>query len=200
MIPSIGISDFHRSFSRKECGNSYTTLTDEELISLVKNNWNERIPGVGESTTDRKVLVNVCTMELSPSVFFCPPRVPLKVGMPVKTEIVARQAGEDPYLQSHITFEDAKNWGFEEIPAKRVDVVCYSADALQENAGERSTNCDWEIVTILCTSGLVEPMEPLTMARNMLEMPGGTSGTYTAMEFASAIYFHRGRGIRVKGQ
>jgi hypothetical protein len=200
MIPSIGMSDFHKSFSRKDCGNSYTTLPDQALIDLVKANWSNRIPGAGELNIDRKVLVNVCVTKMSPPMFFCPPRVPLQVGMPVKAEIVVRQAGEDPYLQTYISFEDAEKWGFEEVTAQRVDVVCYSADALQENGGERSTDCDWEIVTILCTSGSVEPMEPLTMARNMLEMPGGTSGTYTALEFANAIYFHRGRGLRVKGK
>jgi hypothetical protein len=198
MIPSIGISDFYKGFSRKECGNSYTTLQDQQLIDLVKENWSNRIAGAGETNTDRKTLVNVCVTKLTPAVFFCPPRVPLQVGMPVKAEIVARQAGEDPYLQNFITFEDAEKWGYEEVPAKRVDVVCYSADALEENNGKRSTDCNFEIVTILCTSGLVEPMEPLTMARNMLEMPGGTSGTYTAFEFANAIYFHRGRGLRVR--
>jgi hypothetical protein len=85
-------------------------------------------------------------------------------------------------------------------PARTVDIVCYSAEALMENDGGRSTDCDWEIVTFLCTDeDEQEPMTPLTMARNFLEKPGGTRSVYTSREFAESIWHHASvRGIRVK--
>jgi len=55
----------------------------------------------------------------------------------------------------------------------------YHKDALLENGGERTTNCDWEVVAILASAIPNEPM-PLTMARNFLQKPGGTKSVYTA--------------------
>jgi hypothetical protein len=87
-----------------------------------------------------------------------------------------------------------------EVPAKRVDVVCYSAEALLENNGTRThLDCNWEIVCLLASTGEKEPMLPLAMARNYLEMPGGTKGEYTAKEFAEAIYYWSSkRGVKVR--
>jgi len=39
----------------------------------------------------------------------------------------------------------------------------------------------------------VEPMDPLTMARNMLEKPGGTYCDYSALEFAESVWYWAGR-------
>ena len=46
---------------------------------------------------------------------------------------------------------------------------------------------------LLAGAAETEPMDPLTMARNMLEKPGGTFVPYTAEEFALSIYFWSGR-------
>jgi hypothetical protein len=168
-------------------------LDPSEVVHLADVHWDKRRPGSGETDLSRKVIVPV-----PPEGFFCPPRTRLMPGMPVRAEVVTRQDGEDPYVQTFITPEDAKTWGVLETPAEIAEVVCYSAEALLENGGTRSTDCDWEIVTLLCSIGATDPMMPLAMARNFLEKPGGTKGEYTAQEFAEAIWHWSQRGIRIK--
>jgi len=190
-------SDFARKHSRPGTGNSYTTLSDQRVIDLVLDNWSQAVPGAGETDTSRKVLIPVPV-----DGFFCPPRADLVMGMPVNAEIVQRQAGEDPYLETSVTRAVAEAFGaLREVPARRVDIVCYSAAALLENDGKRSSDASWEIVTILCNEdGGDLPMIPLAMARNQLEKPGGTKGEYTALEYAEAIWYHSTKkGIKVKG-
>jgi len=182
---------------RPGTGSSYSDLPDERVVELTRDNWASRRPGDGESTLERKVLVPV-----PPEGFFCPPRARLVEGMPVRAGIVTRQPGEDPYVEVFVTEKIAREHGALVLrPAKTVDIVCYSAGALSENEGERSTDCDWEIVTFLCSDGDErEPMSPLTMARNLLEKPGGTRSRYSARELAESIWHHATvRGIRVKG-
>lgn len=185
--PTIGWSQFALDHSRREQGNSYTTLPQDELIRRIQENWELRKPGDGETGIDRKVLV-----PLSPIGFFCPLRAKLVDGLPVKARLTRRQAHEDSYIETFVTEADAKAAkALIETPATKVDVVCYSAEALTENGGARTTDCDWEIVTILCHD--VEgpkPMTPLTMARNQLEKSGGTKSEYTSQEYAESIYFY----------
>ncbi|MBU2502315.1 DUF3228 family protein, partial [bacterium] len=72
-------------------------------------------------------------------------------------------------------------------------VVLYSREALLENGGTRSGDADWEIVCLLAGPEEDEPMDPLTMARNMLAKPGGTPCTYTAEQFAEAVWYWAAR-------
>jgi hypothetical protein len=197
ITPSIGFSDFFLTHSLREMGNSYTTLPPLSLLNLLQNNWHKRTPGTGEVGIDRKVLVPI---PVEVSGFFCPPRVKLTIGMPLHAHVVARQDGEDPYIETFITPEDAAKYGFIETPAKKVEIVCYSADALLENNGKRTTTCQWEIVTLLCSDGGGEYMPPLTMARNQLEMAGGTKPErpYTSDEWARAVWANANRGVKVR--
>jgi len=210
MLPTIGINDYYRKHSTFESGNSYTILSERELVLCVQDAWDNRIPGQGETGLSRKVVVPLASkIKYSKKqddsglcgrmAFYCPPRIPLVAGLPLKAEVKTRQDGEDPYVEVFVTAEDAIKFGFKDISASHCNVVCYSADALLENDGERSTDCDWEIITIICLNDdNQEPMVPLAMARNFLEKPGGTKGLYSAKEFAEAIYHHSGRGVRVR--
>jgi hypothetical protein len=189
----IGWSDFALKHSARGTGNSYTSLEPNEVAEIVDACWNFKEPGDGETDCSRKVLVTIPAKG-----FFLPPKVKLADGLPVQAEVVKRQAHEDPYIETFVTPEDAAQFGFVETPAVNVKVVLYSAEALTENNEERSTECDWEIVCILCDSGEQEPMAPLTMARNFLEKEGGTKSVYTAQEFAEAIYSNSNRGVRVR--
>lgn len=185
----IAWSNFALEHSRYGTGNSYSTLSNDEVIKLVQDNWEKRRAGAGETTLERKVLVPIPCEKM-----FCSPRAEIAMGLPIKARVVQRQAGEDPYIETYVTPEDAEAFGVKPTPAKRCDVVCYSAAALLENGGERSSDADWEIVTILAyPTDHEEPMLPLAMARNMLCKPGGTSGIYSATEFAESIYFHATR-------
>jgi hypothetical protein len=183
---SLAWSNFALQHSRYGTGNSYSTLSNEEVLKLVQENWDQRRPGAGETDLNRKVLVPVPVEHM-----FCSPRAEIVMGLPVRARVVQRQAGEDPYIETYITPEDAEKFGVKQTPAKKCDIVCYSADALLENGGERSSEADWEIVTILAyPDDFEEPVPPLTLARNYLNKPGGTYGEYSAKEFAESIYYH----------
>ncbi len=202
-IRTIGVSDFYRENSTEAKGNSFSVCTIELLIEEVKHHWHLRTPGTGESDLLRKVLVPILVDNISipPDLFYCPSRIKLVEGMKVEAEVVTRQQGEDPYVQTYVTPEEAAKYGFQRILAKKVQVVCYSASALLENGGKRSTNCDWEIVTLLCSADdETEHMTPLTMARNHLEKTGGTkpSVPYTSDQWAEAIWATTTGTIRVK--
>jgi hypothetical protein len=203
-IPTIGLSDFYLQHNTPDSGNSYTLLPKDKFIAHIRANWKYRSAGAGEGDNlERKVLVPLPAGAINTlshgAVFFCPPRARLKVGMPVKAEVVVRQDGEEPYIQTFITPEDAKALGLVvERPAEVAQVVCYSADALLENGGKRTTKDEWEVVTLLCSEGEAEPMSPLTMARNFLEKAGGNKGVYTAKEFAEAIWNANQQGVRIQ--
>lgn len=191
---TLSISDFAKKNNSRNSGNSYTYLSDEELIELVISNWSKAIPGQSEKDLTRKILVNVPSKN-----FFCPPKMPIQLGMNIQSELKIRQEGEDPYVVNFISEKEAIKFGFKEIEANHVDIVCYHKDALLENNGKRSSESDWEIVAILATNGEYEPMNPLAMARNYLNKPGGTKTDYSAFDFAEAIYYWScQKGISVK--
>lgn len=189
---TIGWSEFAIKQHAEGMGNSFFTISHEKVLDLVKENWDKRTPGAGEVGLDRKILVPV------PAEGFFMPIVDLVDGMPLRAEVVRRQPHEDPYVDVYIDYFDAKAQGLEAKPANFVNIVLYSVEALLENNGTRSTEADWEIVCVLASKTQSEPMMPLTMARNFLEMAGGTFTSYTALQFAQAIYYHSQRGIKIK--
>lgn len=199
---TIGWSDFAKKHSSLHSGNSYTVLKEWDVIRLLQEHWKNAIPGQGETDLSRKVLVPIPDA-VAKQFFFLPPRANLVLGMPVYAKIVQRQDHEDPYVETYTTAEIARAFNALILhPAAHADIVCYSADALAENGEKRSTDCDWEIVAVLCRDKEGrEPMQPLAMARNFLKKPGGTKSEYTAQEFAESIW-HRStqQGIKVKSK
>ena len=191
---SLSWSDFARKNNARNSGNSYTNMSEDQVVQLVKENWNSARPGQSENDLSRKILVNV------PSEgFYCPPKMPLVLGMNIKSEIKIRQEGEDPYIETYVEEKEAFKYGFKEIKASHVDIVCYHKDALLENNGSRSSDSEWEIVCVLATNGGYEPMLPLAMARNYLNKPGGTKTEYSAQDIAESIYYWScNKGISVK--
>jgi hypothetical protein len=92
-----------------------------------------------------------------------------------------RRFGEGPFIR--VSAKAKKQ------PAKHASVVLYRHDVLAEN-NERETDAEWEIVAIKArTSEEEEPMDPYTMARNFLHLPGGTKGDFTAQQFAESIVY-----------
>lgn len=188
-------SDFAIKNNSRHSGNSYTTLDRRDVVLRVLDHWSKARPGAGETGLDRKILIRI-----PPDGFYCPPRAKLVEGMVVKAEVKLRQDGEDPTLETYVEEDEAQRCNaLVIVPAKYVDVVCYSREALLENNGKSSTGCDFEIVCLLASVGDNEPMMPMAMARNYLEMPGGTKSDYTAREFAEAVYYWGSqRGVRVR--
>lgn len=153
--------------------------TDQELLELVRKGWPQRRPGAGRSDLSQVVLVPV------PAESFVSSTVLVDEDTVLHAHLDRRQRGEDAFIR--ITAG-----GEREKPAF-ASVVMYSAETLTENDGTRSGDFDWEVVCLLAGAAESEPMDPLTMARNMLEKPGGTFAPYTAEQFAESIYFWSAR-------
>ncbi len=102
----------------------------------------------------------------------------------VRATFTARRPGEDPFI-------DVVAIGAEKLPAEHVDLVLYRRDVLLEDGADSvGTDCEWELVSINARpTPEPEPMSPMAMARNFLELPGGTKADYTAEEFARAILY-----------
>lgn len=194
--PNIGWSEFAAGRHKKGTGFSYSTLTNEQVVQLVREAWDKRQPGMGEATLDRKIVVPV---QMPEGTYFNPV-VALREDLPVYAKVTRRQDGEDLFIETFTLQADVDRLGLEYLPddGKNVGVVVYSAAALEENGGKRTTEDPWEIVTYIT---LGEKMTPLTMARNFLGKAGGTVSAYTSQEFAEAIYEQSTKGgVRVKAR
>ena len=153
--------------------------TNEALLELVRTGWPDRRPGAGRENLDQVVIVPV-----APDGF---------VGNSVRddesTRLHAhfdrRQHGEDGFIR--VTAEGDRE------AVLHAAVVLYSAETLLENGGARSGEVDWEVVCLLAGPVADEPMDPLTMARNMLEKTGGTFCEYSARQFAESIWYWSAR-------
>jgi hypothetical protein len=182
--PAVGWSGFAAGRYRPGTSHSHFTGSDEELVELVRAHWSGRRPGEGRDGLDEVVVVPV-----PPDRFVCG-TVRVDGTTPLHARFVRRQAHEDGYVE--VTAEGPRE------PARHAAVVLYSAAALLANDGVRSTDCDWEIVCVIASPVADEPMDPLSMARNMLAEPGGTPCRYTAEQFAEAVWYWRDRaGIHV---
>lgn len=110
---------------------------------------------------------------------------------PFRTTFESRRPEEAAYLQTVAL-------GGEKLPARAVDVVVYRRDILlEEGADAVSTEARWEIVSINARPTVyAEPLTPMAMARNFLELPGGTKAEYTPQQFAEAIIYWSQRAMR----
>ena len=93
----------------------------------------------------------------------------------------ARQEGEDTYVRMSVKSDKQM--------ANYASVVLYRSDVLAEN-NSRSTDADWEIICIRARAEEEEdPIHPVSMARNFLQLKGGTAGDFTAEQFAKSIIY-----------
>ncbi len=175
----LGWSDFAAGRHAPQGKHTWFDGGDAELLDRVRARWAERGPGAG-----REDLTQVVVVPVDPAGF-----VASTVKVTDETELWAvfdrRQAHEDGFVR--VTAAGPRE------PATYASVVLYSAETLQENGGKRSGDFDWEVVCLLAGPTASEPMDPLTMARNMLEKPGGTYSPYTAEQFAESIWYWSAR-------
>lgn len=175
----LGWSDFARG--RHVPGGKHTWFegSQEELLCRVLDQWQYRKPGAGRTDRTKVVVVPV-----DPAGFVSS-TVQVDENTPLFATFERRQAHEDGHIR--VTAEGPRE------EAAFASVVLYSADTLLENEGNRSGDFDWEVVCLIAGPEPDEPMDPLSMARNMLEKPGGTYCHYTAEQFAEAVWYWAGR-------
>ncbi len=166
------------NFVRRQTENSqfsHFTGTWDELIELVEKNFDRAQSGY----RDGVVLVPV------PAEGFFTGVVEVNEASELLAKFEARRSGEEPYVRVLARGE--------KLPAEAVEIVLYRHDVLGDDA---SACVEWEIVSINArpTEG-PEPMSPVAMARNFLDLPGGTKADYSAEEFARAIIYWSKRAM-----
>jgi hypothetical protein len=183
----LGWSNFATAHHSEASGNTYFKGSPDVLLNMVYENWDKRKPGNGRNNLDQVVVVPIPA-----DTRFIGKTVKIHKDQVFRTMVEHRQEHESPYLKTEVIgWEDFDGKIIPEWPdlVKFVSVVLYSAATLLENNGERSGDYDWEIVALIASDVENEPMHPLTMARNMLDKPGGTHCDYTAEQFAESIWY-----------
>lgn len=171
---TVAISDFARGRHTPGSGLSYYDGPMDDVLKLVKQNWDKREPGAGRQNLNEVVVVPV-----PPAKFFTT-TVPVEEDTTLKANFGRRRSHEEPYLS--VMSEG------EAIPASFAKVVLYSKETLAENR-EQSGDSDWELVSLLASPVENEPMNPVTMMRNMKGKPGGSQVNYSTDELLDAIEF-----------
>jgi hypothetical protein len=168
---TIAISDFAQGRYTKDSPKSHFEGSDAELLQMIRDHFHEAKPGPRDG---------VCLVSVPPEGFFTPV-VEVDQDTNLSAHFSARREGEDPFIE--VTAAGEKS------PALAVDIVLYRRDVLEAD-GEKVTGADWEIVSINARLSLEpEPMNPVTMARNFLELPGGTKTDYRPEDFAEAVIY-----------
>ena len=174
-VPTLAWSAFARARHQRGGHRTWFDGSEEELLDLVRRHWSRRRPGAGRADLSQVVVVVIPPERLVSST------VLVKEDTPLHARLERRQPQEDPFIR--VTAEGPRE------PATHAAAVLYSAATLLENDGERSSDAEWEVVCLIAAPVPDEPMNPLTMARNLLAKPGGTPCEYTAREFAEAVWY-----------
>jgi hypothetical protein len=185
-VPSLGWSDFARRRYVRGSGRTYYEGTEEELLDLVRTNWARRRPGQGRAGLDEVVVVPVAPER------FVGATVLVDETTPLSAALVRRGPEEEPYVEVRA--------GGPREEVRFASVVLYSAATLELNGGRRSGDSDWEVVALLAAAVEEEPMDPLTMARNLLAEAGGTPCEYTARQFAESVWYWARRAKAEEGR
>jgi len=152
----IGVNKFVER-QTKDSNFSYFDGSWEDLIELTESYFTHQKEGY----RDGVILIPVPPLNFYSSVLEMDDTIDIEVNFE------ARADGEDPFL-----FVTAQ--GAEKAPAKRVEIILYRHDVLDED-GDCSTDAEWEIVCINASPSEKEiPMDPMTRARNILHLAGGT--------------------------
>ena len=177
--PTIGWSGFARGRNVPGGRHVWFEGGGEELLERVRAGWPRRRPGSGRSDLSQVVIVPVAADGF----------VSNTVRVDESTRLHARFDRRQPHEEGFIRVAAAGP----RQAVRHAAVVLYSAETLLENEGTRSGDFDWEIVGLIAGPETDEPMDPLTMARNFLEKPGGTFCEYSARQFAEAVWYWSSR-------
>lgn len=172
----IKSGDFVKGFSTKEGIQSYYDGSWEDLEALTKKHFNNNEPGTGSVDGD-VLLVNVPTKDFYSSIVDITP----ENRKSVKEIDYVRVEGEEPVKMTIVE-------GAKKQPARFVQIVVYRADVLAQD-NDRSTDAEWEIVSVNAQLDKVTPMHPTTMKRNNDHSEGGTYREYSDKEWSDAYEY-----------
>jgi hypothetical protein len=168
--PTIGLSRFFLETTPPEgFAESYTneTLLQQVQVGCITG---RAIPGY----RDGVLLVSIPVRDMKTKVIETTPDTQLN------TTYESRVPGEAPRVKTVAIVDYLP-------PAVTASVVLYRADVLAED-NDRSTDCDWEVVTILTHAGSgPEPMTPGTLMANHFKADGGTATNMTPEQFEAAL-------------
>ncbi len=170
---SIAWTRFALARHQEGSGHTWFRGTHEELVQSVHATWHARRPGFGRANLNEVVVVP------QPPERFRGVTASIRDGMKLDAVVARRQPHEDPYVRVTAKAEPDE--------ARFASVVLYNRALLLPE--EPDFDAEWGIVSLTAAAIADEPMHPLTMARNMLEKPGGTRATYSAEQFAEAVYY-----------
>lgn len=170
--PSIAVNEF---VTRQTRGSKFSHYEGEleRVADMVQAAFGNAKPGYRDGVK----LVPV------PAAGFFSGVVEITPETKLRATFTARRPDEDPFVS-------VEALAGEKLPAEHVEVVIYHRDVLIEGGDKPSTDAEWEIVSINARpTPEPEPMTPMAMARNFLELPGGTKADYSAEDFARAILY-----------
>ena len=155
-----------------------------DLVALTEKNWSKKSAGYREGV----VLVPV------PPIDFYTNIIQLKSGDRLIGEYKSRQDGEEPRknigvmrrTESMPFYNPLSPPPTHKMPAEFVEIVCYRAD----EDGDRSTDADWEIVSVNASPFPLDvkvPMTPGTLMANHFHLSGGTQTNMTPEQFEAAL-------------
>lgn len=154
-----------------ESGFSHFEGTEQELLDLTLAHFGEAKQGYKQGV----LLVPVPADRFRTGVVLVSPETILTASF------APRREGEASFLSVQAAGEKTQ--------ARHAHVILYSREVLAEN-NEGTADADWEVISINAwESDNIEPMDPMTMCRNFLELPGGPKGVWTAQDFAESILY-----------
>lgn len=184
----VKASDFVKSFSIRQGHNSYFDGSWEELEQLVMENFSNNEPGTGSVDGD-VLLINVPANNFHTSIV----EITDDNRHLVEEIDYVRQDGEAPVKSRIIR-------NIEKPLAKFAKIVVYRADVLDRD-DNRSTDAEWEIVSINAQNTEHVPMSPSTMLRNTNHEKGGTYRVYSDEQWAeSYAYWDHHASIEIDEQ
>ena len=180
---TIAWGSFAHNRHKPGSGYSYFEGSPKDLLKLVHENWEQRKPGVG-----RQNLLEVVVVPVPPQRFWTT-TVAVDDSTQLKAQLYKRREFEDPYVR--VQAEGPAQ------PAQFAQVVLYSKATL-ESSRETLPPSDWEVVSVVASPVENEPMDPVTMMRNMKGKAGGSQVDYPQEQILDSIDFWS-RHVKVTG-
>ncbi len=176
---TVGVLDFVKRQTKDSPYNHFDGRW-EELTDIVLAQWVHRHVSPHNSGVVLVPIPPEQTLRFYTSI------IPVTKNLPLKAQFEARTEKEAPFIQVTTPYG-------EKTPARYAEIILYSHETLaQDGDAPDPQEADYYIVSINAyAQETPEPMRPITMARNFLNLTGGTQPEkpYTAEEFAKAIIF-----------